>query len=348
MRVCMSIWSKFSFAAFMVVLGGVSSFAFVPAARFPSRTLGAHFSKSRALASGTRFLRSQREIPSFYDRQIPFPSVAKDGDNKIVLPEFGQEQAKAARIITDLVSNLTPSKKRTFTLEIEGDPDEVFAKLREVGLANKTVMHFQDAESPPLKEFKGGESKAKDDSSHPEYFKTPLRDLIFRRSGILVALLLLQSVSSVVLSNYQGLIEQNVFLALFLTMLTGTGGNAGNQSSALVIRGLSTGEINKSNRWLVILRELMASSAIALVLSGAAFARVLLTHGCNLNAALIISATTFVTVVVAIGGGTAVPLVLDRMGIDPVHLSSPILATLTDVMGVLLLCIITTAVAGHL
>lgn len=43
---------------------------------------------------------------------------------------------------------------------------------------------------------------------------------------------------------------------LFLTMLTGTAGNAGNQSSAMVIRGLATGEINRKNGWRVVMREL--------------------------------------------------------------------------------------------
>lgn len=87
--------------------------------------------------------------------------------------------------------------------------------------------------------------------SYATYFGTSVWTHIKQRSVVLVVLLLLQSLSSVVLSRYQGLLERNVFLALFLTMLTGTGGNAGNQSSALIIRGLSTGEINSKNSWQV-------------------------------------------------------------------------------------------------
>lgn len=51
-------------------------------------------------------------------------------------------------------------------------------------------------------------------------------------------------------------LQKHLVIALFLTMLTGTAGNAGNQSSAMVIRGLATGEINRQNAWKVIVREL--------------------------------------------------------------------------------------------
>lgn len=260
------------------------------------------------------------------------------------------EDHNAVQLVTDFVK-LTSPNKRKIVLEVEGDPEEIFAKLRKAGLADQAVLHFKDAENTQgeysaLKEQ--AENDGEEPTTHPSYFKTSLKELVVRRSGVLTVLLLLQSVSSLVLTSYSSLIEQHVFLALFLTMLTGTGGNAGNQSSALVIRGLSTGEIHKGNSWLVIARELMASSAIAFVLASAAFTRVLFTQGCSFTAALIISVTTFITVVGAIAGGTVVPLLLDRLGFDPVHLSSPILATLTDVMGVLLLCVVATSAMGHL
>ena len=163
---------------------------------------------------------------------------------------------------------------------------------------------------------------------------------------MLTTLMILQSMSSVVLSHYEQLIQENVFLALFLTMLIGTGGNAGNQSSSLVIRGMSTGEINTKNMLKVLLREVLASSAIGLILAAAAFVRVMITHGSNITAAFIVSAATFLTIVGAIAGGTVVPLALERAGLDPCHISSPMLATLTDIMGVLILCMISSAILG--
>ena len=81
-------------------------------------------------------------------------------------------------------------------------------------------------------------------------------------------------------------------LAVFLTMLTGTGGNAGNQSSALVIRGLSNGEINSSNYHRVVLREMLESSGIALVLAAISLVRVLATPGHRKRASICRSSRT--------------------------------------------------------
>lgn len=61
------------------------------------------------------------------------------------------------------------------------------------------------------------------------YFGTPLVRLVASRVGWLVGLLGLQSFSSLILQSYQSVIERNIVIALFLTMLTGTAGNAGNQ-----------------------------------------------------------------------------------------------------------------------
>lgn len=61
------------------------------------------------------------------------------------------------------------------------------------------------------------------------YFGTPLPRLVGSRVGWLLGLLCLQSLSSVILQRFQSVIERNMVIALFLTMLTGTAGNAGNQ-----------------------------------------------------------------------------------------------------------------------
>ncbi|CAM9740529.1 unnamed protein product [Ascophyllum nodosum] len=172
------------------------------------------------------------------------------------------------------------------------------------------------------------------------YFGTPLPRLVASRVGWLVSLLCLQSLSSLILQNYQHVIEKNMVIALFLTMLTGTAGNAGNQarSSAIVIRGLATGEINQRNRWRVIWRESRAAVASAVVLSFAAFGRVYMTPGATTVATLAVAMAMGATVIGAVLFGTVAPIVLDGMGVDPVNFASPALATLTDVSGVFILC----------
>jgi magnesium transporter len=138
-------------------------------------------------------------------------------------------------------------------------------------------------------------------------------------------------------------VSRHIVIALFLTMLTGTAGNAGNQSSAMVIRGLATGEIHKGNKMKCLAREGKAALAAAVILSAASFARVLMTPGSTMLATIAVSVAMGATVVGAVLFGTATPLLLDRFGIDPVNFASPALATLTDVSGVLILCTVASA-----
>ncbi|CEL93578.1 unnamed protein product [Vitrella brassicaformis CCMP3155] len=178
------------------------------------------------------------------------------------------------------------------------------------------------------------------------YFATPVIEHIKSRAGWVVSLLFLQSLSSIVLTKFQGVIERNLVIALFLTMLTGTAGNAGNQSSATVIRGLATGEITHANAWKVVLRELRIASVMAVLLAGAAFMRVALTPGSTVASAVVVGLAMGATCLVAIILGTLSPIILEWIGLDPCNCASPALATATDVAGVLILCTIASVLLG--
>lgn len=169
------------------------------------------------------------------------------------------------------------------------------------------------------------------------YFETPLPKMIFERSKWLIGLLLFQSVSSFIMKRYDQMLSDHVIISLFLTMLIGTGGNAGNQSATLVIRGLATGEIGRSKRFALLLREFGMSILIASMLSAVSFARVWTMHS-NLPAALAISASLFFIVMTSMMLGTLIPLTLNRLGVDPAHSAAPFLSTLMDIIGILIYC----------
>jgi len=169
------------------------------------------------------------------------------------------------------------------------------------------------------------------------YFETPTSMMFFERSKWLVGLLLLQSVSSIIMRHFDAMLAEHVILTLFLTMLMGTGGNAGNQSATLVIRGLATGEIGRKKVLIVFLRECMLSILIGGLLSIISFGRVWIMHG-DCAAALAISASLFAIVFVSMLLGTLIPLTLNHFKIDPAHSAAPFLATLMDVIGILIYC----------
>jgi magnesium transporter len=171
------------------------------------------------------------------------------------------------------------------------------------------------------------------------YFETPILMMFYERSKWLIGLLLLQSVSSVIMKRYDDMLSQHVIISLFLTMLIGTGGNAGNQSATLVIRGLATGEIPNNKQWALFWREFSLGTLIAALLSAVSFLRVWTMHS-DWGAALAISTSLFCIVLASMALGTLIPLTLNRLKIDPAHSAAPFLATLMDVIGIVIYCTI--------
>ncbi len=177
------------------------------------------------------------------------------------------------------------------------------------------------------------------------YFETPAWKLIFQRSRILIGLLLIQSVSSMVLGHYDALIKQYAIITIFLGMLTGTGGNAGNQSATLVIRGLTTKEISKQNAHKVLLREFGIAVVIGLFLVAVGAFRVYQSHP-DLMSVLVINISLFVIVVASMMLGTVIPMILQSFNIDPAYSAVPFLATIMDILGVIIFCVIFNMLLG--
>lgn len=177
------------------------------------------------------------------------------------------------------------------------------------------------------------------------YFETPIWTLFWQRGIWLVSLLLLQSLSSLIMSNFHELLDRNVILTFFLTALIGTGGNAGNQSSAILIRGLATGEINKKNGILALFREMGVSLILSLLLVVVMFFRVYYYHP-NILIAIAVSSTLFFIVNLSILLGSALPLIFEKLNIDPAHTAAPFLATIMDILGVLIYCFIASKILG--
>jgi len=177
------------------------------------------------------------------------------------------------------------------------------------------------------------------------YFESPVLKLVWQRATWLISLLLLQSISGFIMAGYKDILSNNTVLALFITMLIGTGGNAGNQSSALVIRGLATGEISREKGLKVLLREFGVAILMAIILVVVAFGRVFYFHPSFLIASTI-SLALFIIVITSILLGTFLPLLLERLRIDPAHSAVPFLATLMDIIGILIYFFVASRILG--
>ena len=159
------------------------------------------------------------------------------------------------------------------------------------------------------------------------------------RGRWLLGLLVVQSTSSIVLDSYGALLRDHIVVTLFLTMLVGAGGNAGNQSAIHVIRGLATGSLSAESSDDFAKTMLHQGSVGLLLASGlavAGFARVLLSTGSVLDSSAI-SASLFLIVLVSVGVGSALPFGLSRLGVDPANAGTSVQVAM-DILGCAISC----------
>ena len=159
-----------------------------------------------------------------------------------------------------------------------------------------------------------------------------------KRAGLLIGLLLFQSFSSFILSSFEQLLQRHPVVVFFLTMLVGAGGNAGNQATVLVIRGLATGEINAGSCLQYVWGEAKQALAIAVLMVGFGFLRVTL-FGFSPRDAVAISASLFAIVLSSVVIGASLPMLLHRCGLDPAHAGATI-QVIMDLAGVLITCVV--------
>lgn len=160
----------------------------------------------------------------------------------------------------------------------------------------------------------------------------PFKRVVLDRAGWLVGLLVLQSCSSFILERNEELLQEHLVIVNFLTMLVGAGGNAGNQASVRVIRGLAVGTLNNRTMKAFLKTEAMMGICLSCILAVAGFVRAAVFRT---PAAETIAITTslYMIVIISVGLGALLPLAMNCCGIDPAH-SSTTIQVLMDILGV--------------
>ncbi len=176
------------------------------------------------------------------------------------------------------------------------------------------------------------------------YMDIPFLDLMRKRIGWLVILFVGEMFTATAMGYYELEIAKAVVLALFVPLIISSGGNAGSQASALIIRSLAVGEVTLTDWWRVMRREIFSGLFLGCALGLIGFFRVgiwsLFTNDIAGSHWLLIALTIDITLIGVVLWGTLVgallPLVLQRCGFDPAVSSAPFVATLVDVTGVLI------------
>ena len=170
-------------------------------------------------------------------------------------------------------------------------------------------------------------------SDEDDYFRSNLFTVARRRVVWLLVLLLANSGTSAVIAGQQSVLERLVLLAAFIPLLIGTGGNVGAQSSTVVIRGLSTQRIHQLGLGRAVAREALAGALLGLLLACVVFPWAWWMGG-GLLVAAAVGVSLLAISTLAATAGAVLPLLFNRMGLDPALMSAPFITTAVDVLGV--------------
>ncbi|MBQ9408839.1 MAG: magnesium transporter [Clostridia bacterium] len=184
--------------------------------------------------------------------------------------------------------------------------------------------------------------------SDDTYMKTGVLTLVKNRLPWLVLMLIASIFTGLIISSYEIRLDSlgaiGVALTACIPMIMDTGGNCGQQSSTLIIRGLATGEVTPGDALPVLWKETRVALLVASVLAVVCFVIQHFIFGVEMTAALTISASMIFCVLFAKILGGLLPLGVKAVHLDPALVASPMITTIADTCSLLILFVLASAV----
>ena len=172
--------------------------------------------------------------------------------------------------------------------------------------------------------------------SEDEYLKTSVWVLVKNRIGWLLVLMISATLTGSIIQSFEDMLAVVTGLTAAIPIITGTGGNAGNQSSTLAIRALALGEIELKDWFKVLFKEIRVAFICGLILGAANFLRMLaLGNPGGMQVYIIVSVAMFCAVIMAKMIGCMLPLLAKLLKIDPAVIAGPVISTLVDSLSLL-------------
>ena len=179
--------------------------------------------------------------------------------------------------------------------------------------------------------------------SDKPYLKTSEFEPWKARTPWLMILMLSATFTGIILTHFEGALMSCAILTSFVPMLSGTGGNSGTQASTAIIRALSLGEVRFSDCLEVLWKEFRVSLCCGICLAVANFAKMMvvdrwLLHNPSVTpmVALVVCATLICTVACAKLVGCSLPILAEKLGLDPAVMASPFISTIVDSISLLI------------
>lgn len=209
----------------------------------------------------------------------------------------------------------------------------------------RLVGIFTYDEAQDVVEQADTEDSARVGASEPlgkPYLSTPVTQLVRSRVVWLLVLAISATLTVKVLDVFEETLEQAVVLAAFIPLLTGTGGNTGNQAATTVTRALALDDVRKRDVFHVMWRELRVGMMLGAVLGLLGVVIAGLVYDTNIG--LTIGATLFMICSVSATVGGMMPIVAKAIGADPAVFSNPFISTFCDATGLIIYFLIARAI----
>lgn len=149
----------------------------------------------------------------------------------------------------------------------------------------------------------------------------------------LLLLVLVGFISGYIMELKEEVLHTVIALAFFLPLLNGSAGNAGTQSSTIVIRGLATGELTFADLWHIIFKEVATGAIVGVLLGLAAGMRAIILNN-DFRLAITVSLSMLIVVTLANILGAFFPLFFKRVKLDPALMSAPFIASIIDIISI--------------
>ena len=167
------------------------------------------------------------------------------------------------------------------------------------------------------------------------YFETSVFQQAKNRTPWLMLLMLSATITGEILGYYEQAMAAMPILITFIPMLMGTGGNCGSQSSTLIIRGLAVGEIEFSDIFKVIFKEIRVALVVGTLLAFVNGVRICIMYDRNIMLAVALGITMIAVVMMAKCIGCILPLLAKKIGLDPAIMAAPLITTILDTCTIL-------------
>ena len=179
--------------------------------------------------------------------------------------------------------------------------------------------------------------------SDKPYSRTGVVEMWKRRIPWLMFLMLSATFTSMIITHFEDALSRFAVLTGFVPMLMGTGGNSGSQSSTAVIRSLSIGDTEPRDILSVVWKEIRVAVLCGVTLACVNFIKMLLVDRILLSnpdvtvmVAFTVSLTIVFVVIFAKSVGCILPMIAEKIGIDPAVMASPLISTITDAVSLLI------------